>query len=124
MTTKQESSTEAIAKRFYELAREGKFEEILNELFSSDAESVEPEGSFMQSVKGLDQIREKGRAWNEMVEEMHGGSASEPIVANDYFACTMSMDVTVKNQGRIKMDEICVYEVRDGKIVKEQFFFH
>jgi hypothetical protein len=32
------------------------------------------------------------------------------------------MEVT-KGAGRVKMDEVAVYEVRDGKIVKEQFFF-
>lgn len=32
------------------------------------------------------------------------------------------MDVTMKGAGRVKMDEI-VYEVKNGKIVKEQFFF-
>ena len=31
--------------------------------------------------------------------------------------------VTIKGAGRTKMDEIAVYEVKDGKIVKEQFFF-
>jgi hypothetical protein len=33
------------------------------------------------------------------------------------------MDVTMKGQGRMNMDEIAVYEVKDGKIVKEQFFY-
>ena len=35
----------------------------------------------------------------------------------------MGMDVTMKGMGRQKMDELAVYEVKDGKIVKEQFFF-
>jgi ketosteroid isomerase-like protein len=35
----------------------------------------------------------------------------------------MGMEVTMKGAGRVKMDEVAVYEVRDGKIVKEQFFF-
>jgi hypothetical protein len=35
----------------------------------------------------------------------------------------MSFDATFKGGGRTKMDEICVYEVKDGKIVKEQFFY-
>jgi limonene-1,2-epoxide hydrolase len=35
----------------------------------------------------------------------------------------MGMDVTMKGAGRINMEEIAVYEVKDGKIVKEQFFF-
>jgi ketosteroid isomerase-like protein len=33
------------------------------------------------------------------------------------------MDVTMKGQGRMKMDEIAVYGVKDGKIVSEQFFY-
>jgi limonene-1,2-epoxide hydrolase len=35
----------------------------------------------------------------------------------------MGMDVTIKGQGRMKMDEVAVYEVKDGKIVLEHFFF-
>lgn len=31
--------------------------------------------------------------------------------------------IWVKEYARVKMEEICVYEVKDGKIVKEQFFF-
>jgi hypothetical protein len=34
------------------------------------------------------------------------------------------MDVSLKDQGRVKMDEIALYEVQDGKIVSEQFFFN
>jgi limonene-1,2-epoxide hydrolase len=33
------------------------------------------------------------------------------------------MDVTIRGQGRMKMDEVAVYEVKDGKIVLEHFFF-
>jgi hypothetical protein len=29
----------------------------------------------------------------------------------------------MKGMGRMKMDEIVVYEVKDGKIVQEQFFY-
>jgi hypothetical protein len=32
-------------------------------------------------------------------------------------------NVTIKGQGRMQMDEVAVYEVRDGKIMKEQFFY-
>jgi len=33
------------------------------------------------------------------------------------------VDITVQGFGRIKMDEIMVYEVNDGQIVSEQFFY-
>ena len=58
-----------------------------------------------------------------MVEEMHGGWVSEPLVAGKYIVVAMGMDCTYKGMGRQKMDEIALYEVKDGKIVKEQFFY-
>ena len=54
---------------------------------------------------------------------MHGGYTGDPIVAGNYFSVAMGMDATMKVAGRVKMDEICVYEVKEGKISKEQFFF-
>jgi ketosteroid isomerase-like protein len=35
----------------------------------------------------------------------------------------MGMDVTMKGGQRMKMDEVCVFKVKDGKIVSEEFFF-
>ena len=117
-------TTQDVANRLHQLFNEGKWTEAQEELFSEDAESVEPPHSKgMQSVKGLDAIKKKGDQFNQMVEEMHGGYVSEPIVAGNYIAFGMGMDVTYKGMGRQKMDEIAVYAVKDGKIVKEQFFY-
>ena len=117
-------TTQEIAKRFYELAREGKWDQIQNELFSKDARSIEPPKSQgLQSVTGLDKIKEKARQWEAMVQEVHGGFCNEPQVAGNYFTCTMGVDLTMKGQSRTKMDEVALYEVKDGKIASEQFFY-
>ena len=117
-------TTTDVANRFNELAQTGQWDQIQNELFADNAKSIEPENSpGMQSAEGIDAIREKGRQFGEMLEEMHGGYSNEPQVAGNHFAVAMGMDVTMKGQGRMKMDEIAVYEVKDGKIVKEQFFY-
>jgi len=117
-------TTQEIANRLSELFKENKWADALNEFFSEDAESVEPPHSQgMQSVKGLDNIRKKGEQFEQMVEEVHGGWVSEPIVGGNHIAFAMGMDVTFKGMGRKKMDEIALYEVKDGKIVKEQFFY-
>ena len=116
-------TTQEVANRFYELAEQGQFENILNELFSEDAKSIEPEGPF-KTVQGLDEIRKKGAEWNSMVKEMHSGYTTKPMVAGDYFTCTMGMDVTLQNNQRMNMEEVCVYNVNNGKIVSEQFFFN
>lgn len=117
-------TTQEVANRFNELAQSGQFDKIQDELYSEDAESIEPAHSQgLQSVKGLAAIKEKGRRFNEMVEEMHGGYSKDPVVAGNHFSVAMGMDCTMKGQGRVNMEEIAVYEVKDGKIVKEQFFF-
>lgn len=117
-------TTQDVANRFHQLAQTGQWDQIQNELFADDAVSIEPEHSQgMKSVKGKDAIRQKGKQFEEMVEEMHGGYSNAPQVAGNHFAVVMGMDVTMKGQPRMKMDEIAVYQVRDGKIVKEQFFY-
>ena len=117
-------TTQDVANRLKELFTENKWAEAQEELFSEDAESIEPAHSpGLQSVKGLDGIKKKGEDFNNMVEEVHGGYVSDPIVAGNYIAVAMGMDCTYKGIGRQKMDEIALYEVKDGKIVKEQFFY-
>ena len=117
-------TTTDVANRFHELAQQGQWNEIQSELFADDAVSVEPANSpGLKSVQGIEAIREKGKMFENMVEEMHGGYSNQPQVAGNHFAVAMGMDVTYKGQGRMKMDEIAVYEVKDGKIVKEQFFY-
>ena len=36
---------------------------------------------------------------------------------------TMTIDATWKGRGRHAMEEICVYETANGKVVREQFFY-
>jgi limonene-1,2-epoxide hydrolase len=117
MTNKQ------IAERLVTLCREAKWETAQTELFAADAVSIESETSpaFQKETKGLPAIIEKGHKFGAMVETMHALLVSEPVVAGSSFACTMRLDATMKGQGRMDMTELCVYEVKDGKIVSEQF---
>ena len=117
-------TTQEVADRLAQLFEENKWNVAQDELFSDDAQSIEPpQAQGMQTVKGLDEIRKKGEQFNSMVEEMHGGYVGKPIVAGNFIAVAMGMDVTLKGMGRKKMDEIALYEVQNGKIVKEQFFY-
>ena len=117
-------TTQEVANRFHELSQSGQWDKIQDELFAENAASIEPpQSQGMQSVEGLAAIKEKGKQFGEMVEEMHGGFTSAPLVGGKFFSVAMGMDCTMKGMGRQKMDEIAVYEVKDGKIVKEQFFY-
>ena len=127
MTTQEATmTTQEVANRFYQLSEKGDWNRIQDELYADNAVSIEPPKATemgMQNVEGLDAIRRKGKEFEAMVEEMHGGWCTQPVVGGDFFSVGMGMDVTMKGAGRMKMDEIAVYEVRDGRIVREQFFF-
>lgn len=117
-------TTQQVADRFNELAKEGRFDAIQDELFSQDAVSLEPAGSFIPNAEGLAAIKKKGADFNASIEEMYGGWCGEPVVGGNFFSVAMGMDCKMKGMPeRMNMDEIAVYEVRNGKIVKEQFFF-
>jgi len=117
-------STQQIASRLAELVGKGEFETAQKELFAEDAVSIEPQGTehFARETKGLRAILEKGHKWESMVEQIHSCSTSTPLVAGNAIAMTLAMDVTMKGRGRMQLAEICAYEVKDGKIVSEQFF--
>ncbi len=121
---KSSMTTQKVADRFIELARQGKIEDILRELFSSVAVSIEPnEEMGPKVVEGLPGILKKSEMFNSMVEEFHGAKISDPVVSDKYFSVAWWIDTTMKGQGRMQMDEICVYKVENGKIVSEQFFY-
>jgi ketosteroid isomerase-like protein len=119
-------NTQQVAARLVELCRQGKYEQAQEELYADDAVSIEMPGlppGALGNAGGMEAIREKSRKWAENIVEIHGGSVSDPVVARDWFSVAMGIDATYKDMGRMPMEEICVYRVRDGKIVHEQFFY-
>ena len=117
-------TTQEVANRMSELFKEYKWQQVQEELFAEDAVSIEPEHSpGLKTAKGMEAIKQKGEDFNAMVEEVHGGWVSDLLVGGNYITCAMGMDLTTKGKERMKMDEVCVYEVKDGKVVKEQFFY-
>lgn len=116
-------TTQQIADRLVALCRAGQIMEAQQELFADDVTSIEPEHAPIPSATGKHAVAEKGKAFASMIEERHGGSFSDPLVGGRYFSIAMQLDATFKGQGRMVLDEICLYEVKDGKIVTEHFYY-
>ena len=113
-----------IAQKLVEYCRKGDWEAAFRDLYSPEARSIEPAGGpWPEVASGMAEIEAKGQQFNQMVEAFHGVEVTEPIVAGNHFSIGMTMDVTYKGMPRTKNSEICVYEVANGKIVKEQFFY-
>lgn len=111
---------EQVARELIKMAREGKNKEAKEMLYANDIISIEGNGDKLQ---GIDAIYRKSAEWGAQVAEVHSFSVSDPIVAANHFAVHFKMDISYQDGNRAVMDEIAVFEVRDGKIAFEQFFF-
>lgn len=116
-------TTQDIANKLVELCRTQQYDQAYKDLFAKDAVANEPAYTQQPEVKGLDNLLAKGAQFAADVKEFHGSYVTEPIVAGNHFTVGMGVDYTRQNGERMKMDEVCVYQVKDGKIVKEQFFY-
>lgn len=118
-------NTMDIANKLVELCRQGKNTEALDTLYADDVVSVEagvPPGREREA-KGLDAVRGKGQWWEEN-HEVHSASVTGPWPHDDRFIVGFQIDVTHKPSGqRMQMDEVGLYQVRGGKIVREEFFY-
>ena len=116
-------TTEQVAKRLVELCRNWKNAEAYQELFSDDAIALEPEGLPNRETKGKEALLAKTAQFMEDTEEVHEMVVTEPIVMGNHFSIGMVLDSTMKGRPRMKVEELCIYEVKDGKIVKEEFIY-
>lgn len=127
MTTSANNSLTAVqevAARFNELAQQEKWFEIQDELFSDDVKSVDPVNSpYLGYAEGKAAVRKKGEDFVKKIEAFHGARTSEPVIGGSYFAVGREMDITIPGHGRIQLNEVMLYEVKNGQIVSEQFFY-
>jgi hypothetical protein len=109
-----------IANRLSSLCIDLKFVDAYTELFSEHAESIDPIYKN-EPLKGLPHLIEREMQFLATAE-IHDIKVSEPLYAGNYFSVVISMDFTVKDQERKKLEELCVYKVENGKIVSQRFF--
>ena len=118
-------STIEVANQLVALCRQGKNDEAVSTLFADDAVSVEavamPGGS--QEASGIAAIKGKGEWWRAN-HEIHAASVTGPWPHGDRFVVGFQYDVTFKPTGqRMQMDEVGLFTIQDGKIVREEFFY-
>lgn len=117
-------TTKEVANRFDELAQQEKWFEIQDELFADNVTSIDPPDSpYLGYAAGKALVRKKGKDFVDRIEGVHRMYTSKPLVSGNHFTVGREMDITVQGHGRIQIDEIMLYEVKDGQIVLEQFFY-
>ena len=124
MTNTETLTTKEVAARFNELAKQEKWFEIQDELFADNVKSIDPPNSpYFGYAEGKAVVRKKGEDFVKKIEAAHRRHTTEPIIAGNHFAVGREVDITVQGYGRIQINEIMLYEVKDGEIIAEQFFY-
>ena len=120
-------TTQEVAARYHELASQRKFIEIQDTLYHEDVVCQEPDKAASMGMpvftNGLEAVKAKGIARRAMMETLHTYDVCEPIVAGEFFSIVLKQEVTFKGKPRMALEEIGVFQVKDGKVVKEQFFY-
>lgn len=118
-------NTQEIAKRLYELCNSKLFAQAQIELYSDDSVSIEPSNAQwgLMTVMGKKAVMQKGRAFMALVTEWNGAFTGQPIVYGSFIFMDMRMDLTVTGLGKICISEMGKFEVKDGKIVSEEFYY-
>ena len=118
-------TTQEIAKRLYELCSSKLFAQAQIDLYSDDSVSIEPSNPQwgLKTVKGKEAVMQKGRAFMTLVTEWNGAFTSQPIVYGSFIFMEMRMDLTLAGLGKISLSEMGKFEVKDGKIISEEFYY-
>lgn len=120
-------TTPEIAARYHELANQRKFIEIQDTFYDEQVVCQEHEKAASMGMaiftNGLEAVKAKGIARRATIETVHSYTCSEPIVAGEFFSVVLKQEVTFKGKPRVTLEEIGIFQVKNDKIVKEQFFY-
>jgi len=118
-------TAQEIGNQLVALCREGKNLEAIETLYAPGVVSVEAMSSpeMPAEMAGLEAITGKNKWWMDN-HEVHDAMCEGPFPHGDRFIVRFKYDVTHKPSGRrMQLDEMGLYTVADGKIVKEEFFY-
>jgi ketosteroid isomerase-like protein len=119
-------NTTEVGQKLVELCRKGENLKAQETLYDKNIVSVEPMAMppMPAESKGYEAVKKKSEWWMNN-HEVHSAKAEGPFVAGDKFVVFFDYDVTNKPSGkRMKMSEAGVYTVANGKVVREEFYYH
>lgn len=90
----------------------------------TSVEAMAPTDGVSPVSRGRRAIEGKWKWWSDN-HEVHSAQASGPFLhGEDRIGVIYELDVTHKASGqRMTMKELAIYTIRDGKVVREEFFY-
>lgn len=115
---------QTIAHRLITLLKKKEFVTAQEELFDQEVVTSEPAAYHDRSVRGLQALITKEKQFLQLIKTWNHFEVSEPVISKNHFSLKMVTDVVLHTGQHVCIDEIIVYEVKEGKIVREQYFYH
>jgi hypothetical protein len=117
-------TNQEIAEKLYEYCKEYQYFEAHEELYAENVTSTETNmAGELQTIEGMNALQEKTSNFQKMIEEIHSGYVKEPKIFGNSIFMEMGLDITMKGQGRMEINEMCHYVVENGKIISERFYY-
>lgn len=116
-------TTQQIADRLVELCRKGQNALAQVELYDDNIVSIESEFSRYRKTKGIHKVQRKTAMFFERSKTIHKYELTDPLVVDDHFCFKMKIDVDLRGIGRVQLEELCMYHTKDGKIIREEFYY-
>ena len=122
ITTGSGDSAGQVGRDIVAMFNNGQMQEIEAKYWSPNVVSVEGEHVAM-AWHGRKAVEEKNNGWMA-THKLHGASAEGPYVGASGFAIKFAMDVEdTTNNSRVLMEEVGVYQIQNGKIIREEFMY-
>jgi uncharacterized protein (TIGR02246 family) len=89
-------------------------------LYADDVESTE---QGQPTMRGIDSIRQKFAGWRSMVSEAHFEPRRVCVDGNTIVIEWIGRVTLAASGKQAEMHEVAIHEIRDGKIVREAYFY-
>ena len=117
-------TTKEIANDLVNLLREGQFDAVYDMYFDTEnVKHIEPQSPYFSDLTGVKAIKEKDVIMQANISEVHAMEIGNAITSKDYIALPYKISFTMKDGTKTELDELILYQVENGKIISEQFFY-
>lgn len=102
-----------------DMIRQGKALEAFEEFYADDVVMIENDQTF----EGKEVNRKRERELFGAIVQVHSAGIGATAVQGDVSFCEQFFEATLKDGTRIMMEEVAVRTWKDGKVVRERFYF-
>ncbi|MCH9687955.1 MAG: nuclear transport factor 2 family protein [Deltaproteobacteria bacterium] len=102
-----------------DLIRQGKALEAFERFYADGVVMMENDQTF----EGKEVNRKREQEFFGNIAQLHSAGIGATAVNGDNSFCEQYFDATFKDGKRIRMEEVAVRTWRDGKVIKERFYY-